>query len=1557
MASSPKQLILIEPQYDQALYKSALDLWCPGADVKIVSFLGGGFSGANVLLIDIEHEGQQSANHSLPESLKGLYVLKLDSHRPRDGKDVDEAERLSQAINWSPEFAKRHMPTLERKYRAGERLALLYEIAGKSFTRLVRTDLLDVGPLENRLRIFSDALLTKFNSNLEVSHNTTVGQMLSEWLKHRLEPKSPIRELAESVTEGRRAFVHSFHILPNPLELAGNEIGGKSLNAVFRGMLHGDLHRDNVFWDRPPESQEFWLIDFAFSRQAALFFDHAYFELSLLLNHFSGADPARLLSLLAASLYSEGQLGARFVAPADEGIRAVIAAFRSGITRWQQEQQPSRADSVKAQWCLGRVGAGLYFANRQLDPPIRFTAFCYAAHAVKEYLDAFEPEVWRQWSKDIEPRIAHQNFEAAKASDNAWQALWTEMGGFSSLDYFVLLAGPLGDSEDLAAVGLLPWSVVLDFDPESDQRGLLKLARPNLDQERSVHLFGRQVAPVSVVRGTAWMMALGSKALNEPTPQSLAEWRPLYKESVRALAAEIRAQSAPAMVRILVVPGQLKASDFLKRALEETVDELGPNRRVIVAVQQSEQSLWNLPEVDRVIDLPSEELSRRIRTIFGVTKTTSLATVPGLNGHVELDAQKLRNFEEDFEILHTSVLAKCPTDDGQAFWRGGPPSWRDLETQVPVPRSVVKKLVTELQTKLKHKEHRASKVELFHTPGAGGTTVALAAAWNLRQENPTAVLRMKSRNTADRVSWLFHLSGLPVLLVADPSVLSRAELDDLLLKVANENARVVVLHVIRVSQRVDHEPSIYDPMSSQEANDFAASFSRQTRSHEKAALLRQIATSQQKDFESLRSPFFFGLVTFEKEFTHLPDYVSHHLADATYVERKLLYYLSLVAAFSQAVLSPALVRRLINLDPTDQRPLVIVLSPGPARLVVEWGKMVKLVHPMLAEEILRQYGGGEERWKLSLNDLAIDFAKEVLQAAGGYTDEVAHVFRNLFIDREDWSMDDISTRRELFSPLLERIPSNAARGRLLEVLTELCPNDPHFWNHRGRHCAYSDTPNYKLAEDFLLKAISLSDGKDPIHHHGLGMVRRLWGRSIARDFAAKAAAEGKSPSPDGLFQQLKPHVDGALAEFAESRKLNPEDAHGYITAIQTVLFVAEELTKFPGHTFSSLSKDNGSVGNWLRAQIATAEQLLARLARVRGPGSESSYEITCMSKLAKLYGNFELIKTWESMLDQTSEPQHLRRAIASLYFARRQRRWSSLEPKELRRISKLTEDNLRSDPTEERDLRLWFQATRRLPEFNYYEAIERLQAWAAGGDTVDAYYYLYVLNYLRWQAHGDDAEEIIMANINKCAERRRGTRGYSYEWLAREPRWCPLISDRDVGDWDRQRNFFSDPRRLSLAQGTIETIKPQAGSIRLGRLLRAFFVPPVDIREASHINATVHFYLGFSYEGPRAWGVQLGETPENKPIDDKKSLPEGKTPIKLWIGGIPHHFKELDLRALFEPFGKVNQVDIPLSPIKSGNRGFGFVVMASMSDAQRAIQSLHGSRSQLGKRFQVREAD
>lgn len=76
-----------------------------------------------------------------------------------------------------------------------------------------------------------------------------------------------------------------------------------------------------------------------------------------------------------------------------------------------------------------------------------------------------------------------------------------------------------------------------------------------------------------------------------------------------------------------------------------------------------------------------------------------------------------------------------------------------------------------------------------------------------------------------------------------------------------------------------------------------------------------------------------------------------------------------------------------------------------------------------------------------------------------------------------------------------------------------------------------------------------------------------------------------------------------------------------------------------------------------------------------------------------------------------------------------------------------------------------------------------------------------------------------------------------------------------------QRNFFKDTSKLAFVEGTISALKRTAGTIRIGKVTRAFFRPPAHLRESEHLNAKVHFVLGFSYERLHAWLVDLGPAP------------------------------------------------------------------------------------------------
>jgi hypothetical protein len=204
----------------------------------------------------------------------------------------------------------------------------------------------------------------------------------------------------------------------------------------------------------------------------------------------------------------------------------------------------------------------------------------------------------------------------------------------------------------------------------------------------------------------------------------------------------------------------------------------------------------------------------------------------------------------------------------------------------------------------------------------------------------------------------------------------------------------------------------------------------------------------------------------------------------------------------------------------------------------------------------------------------------------------------------------------------------------------------------------------------------------------------------------------------------------------------------------------------------------------------------------------------------------------------------------------------------------LLEQNLDSEPWNTRDLWLWFQAFRRTPSFDWAHAVDRLQRWVSTQDTVEAHYYLYVLFFLRWYQGVLGDHRLMMQEVQETQARApRIGRGWSYEWLGKGPEWCPLVSRNELGDYDQLKGFYERPDNLVRVQGQIREIKsPQAGEVSIIPIdapkgnsggkqhsVPAFFVPRQDFLRGRDELRLVDFYLGFSYEGLRAWDVLPSE--------------------------------------------------------------------------------------------------
>ena len=217
--------------------------------------------------------------------------------------------------------------------------------------------------------------------------------------------------------------------------------------------------------------------------------------------------------------------------------------------------------------------------------------------------------------------------------------------------------------------------------------------------------------------------------------------------------------------------------------------------------------------------------------------------------------------------------------------------------------------------------------------------------------------------------------------------------------------------------------------------------------------------------------------------------------------------------------------------------------------------------------------------------------------------------------------------------------------------------------------------------------------------------------------------------------------------------------------------------------------------------------------------------------------------------------------FARVHLSRRQRTWSSLSPKEIDRIVDLIEDNLREEPASEQNMRIWFRAIRFSGDQDIDRVLDRLMTWKVTGDSTDAYYYVYVLHVLKAIDGSVIERERAVELIEQSRARARFNRGRrkSFEWLGKGDGLRRLIHNTELGDWDDSTGFFTDVTSLARVDGRIQKIeRPESGLIELASCgLSAFFAPAVaGVERGRHENARVKFFLGFSYDGLRAWNVE-----------------------------------------------------------------------------------------------------
>ncbi len=1430
-----------------SIAEHALAEWAPEAEIH-VSPMASGLSGAALLSADISGEAAGE--------LGGVHILKVATG---DGRPRESRSGEARAADFG-DFAEKHVPrvlrhwsgvTAEEAKASGS--AILLEIAGGSLRRYTAPTRRRSEPLQTFAKRLVQELTVAWTDLSDVTTGS-VRDFIHEALgvdqaEEALRLADDFYGVTDSRTEHRHTFLSPARLLGRPAQ-----------ERFVRAFRHGDLHTGNLILpvESSPDGDDFWLIDFDRAGEGYFGQDIAYLELSIICDFYDHLTGPSLASCLS---HAEDPTHSHLIPDDLQWLAEFMRNTRAALTEFGATTA-GRADDLERQMIIARIAEALRWARRFPEQRKSKVALFYAGWYVThlEGLDG-DPAVSAaaEGGGDGDLDLADKPLEGTDLE--VWQGLWGDAGHFARRDWtYVLIAERIGNDTSLGALGSLPLSAVVNLDPSSDTDGLHSHAEPVLASSRAVHVFSEDPPVSDDKRGAAWLMSAGWRLRREPAV-NYRTWRRTKLRHVRGLFEELRQRTGDSPVFVLTLAGQYDADDAAGDAdrlvqVLEAADEVWGERAALHVVSDA--------RVRRAVPLFHHPIAatsfvRQLATVYGAEETATHVRLPsGPDGTVVVEQDVLQIMREYFEVLHDRIDTEGGEEEQEndAFWRGGQVLWSDLAEERDVPREVGSELNQEVLSSLE--QHRTHTVVLEHRPGAGGTTAALRAAWDVHGRFPVAVLRRgqavdreRVRKLAERLHRLFVLTESPVLLVAEAADLPEANREQLYRELASHRARITLLYIRRSLSPRSNGLSVTDPLSDQEAGQFLSRFRQLTEDPDRIAELQLLSAPP---FERYRTPFFYGLTTFQRDFTKLGDYVSHYLREVAGRARDILAHLAFVTLYSNTGLQLGLIHRLFRQDSASDQMTIEDLLGSAAALVVHRAGRYQIAHPLLAEELLIRLTGAEE-WREHLQHVALDFIEDVAAVGDTAGDPIRTLLRQIFIDREP--TDEMEDRVAFAGVIedLDAIDVSIGHGVLRE-LTNVLPDESHFWNHLGRHQIHRLKRDYDVAEQNLEHAISLAP-RDPLHYHTLGLARR------ARLKEGLKTARGQGP--EAMMSVIERRFERTVDCFRESRSLAPDDIYGYTTHVQTILDAAQHLQR--AAAVDSIANLPAGASEWALEQITIANTLLEDASQLYGTlEPKNDYLQRCEADVFRLYGDLDaVIELWEDGDSRGNSTPFSRRALAQAYLVRANRSWRALNPPELWRIVSLSESNLGRATAREEDYRLWFEASKLLPDFDVERALGNLELWSSRLPSWRAAYYRYVLHFLLWLTERSEDTDTFRSAQEECSERSTGRVDHSHIWLSKDPGWCPLVTESDLGEWNRQQRFWHDTSMLRRVNGAIDFINGySSGNVLIGDShVQAFFVPGVGgfMSEADE-NTPVNFFIGFRPSGLRAWDVQRGHVEE-----------------------------------------------------------------------------------------------
>ncbi len=1077
-----------------------------------------------------------------------------------------------------------------------------------------------------------------------------------------------------------------------------------------------------------------------------------------------------------------------------------------------------------------------------------------------------EQELIRRWcAGEVQKPI-----EIPSSPQTPWEKFLTAAHFFEPDRIYVLLAGPVAANGALRLSGLAspPWSYVIDFDPNSADSGLALTVQPPLRQRRALREVVLGDKPTIRVEQTCyWYYAKGVASRAGTICES--GWTAWKRKYGRDLLDQLRALAENRNSRPATIIALWDSEDYVDTVFSAALDVFGEAVDFLIADPQSAR-LTRL--VDRfgsaLVQIEPEHLAEALHSLYAAESDagSDALQLPTKSGTRSTVADEDRRYlEEELEVVGVSAgtVADEDRETCLAFFKGKQITWFELGLHCDVDREktdrVVKTVLQDLGGGEGGRSKGTTRINVYHAPGAGGSTVARRVAWNVHLDFPTALLRKcVPAETAARLELIYRLTSLPILLLIEGADVQESQAEDLYSILRARQVSVVFLQVLRRFSKVEERERAFfidSQLSPVESSRFAHRLA-EARPQRRSTVLG-IAS---KGSETERTAFYFALETFEENFEGLPSYVGARIKRTTEEQKTILLFLAIAYHYGQQPVASSAFGDLLGI-PRNRRVDLDRVLPDYLKDLLRRGRAEnwRTAHDLIATEIIHQVLAPDLQdtriWRQNLSTWALRFAGFCRGESPFASKDMIELSSRCFVFRDDTDplgrepSEQHNTGK--FSHLIGDIPSVEGRLTVLIRLTELFPEEAHFWGHLGRFYSFQmrDTDNALKALD---KAIAISP-EDDVLYHMKGMALR------SQLYDSMQNHEVSKQTLDDALELARQAAD----QFAIARMKEPGDEHGYISHIQMLL----RLLEYAKRAMSAQSEQqvlvSPTVSSTLRESLDLAEDLLEQARRLREGERPSFHVERCRVQMDSLYGKFDVVlQGWNNLLTRPDVYRPpIRRQLVQAYVVRKNRRWDQLDANEVTRIVELLDQNLLEEPNDRRNLRLWMQAVRRVqPPVGLDQVVERISYWRANSPEIDPVYYLYILYAIKAMDGYVLALDALKENLEECKRRARlrPNRTGSFEWIGPGQGLRSLVHYTELGEWSNERDFWGGAARLARMKGVIASIAgPEAGLVEVRGGVKAFFVPGKSGHSRGRDeNRAVECFLGFSYDGPRAWEVR-----------------------------------------------------------------------------------------------------